>query len=169
MQSAFLVPHGVSIRRPARRTRQPSCCAASPRKDGQSPAAAGGRAIRQGASELHESWRVYEKEGNVCVICLGTGKCKCLYCFGDGVVYVGPEKRRDETTCPQCEGRTRETCPRCHGSGIRPSTRMNPLTGQLEPNRTNKEVREGVSKTSSGADEAHVITEDKEHAANASL
>lgn len=170
MQTAFLAPLASPLRRPARRTLPPSCCATGPRTDSQSPAAAGGRAVQRGASELHESWRVYEKDGNACVICLGTGKCKCLYCFGDGVVFVGPERRRDETTCPQCEGRACETCPRCHGSGVRPSTRMDPLTGNLGPNRTNKEVREGVPKPSSEtaeAHEAHVMAEGQESAAGA--
>lgn len=168
MQPAFLAPFAAPLRRPARRTQAPSCCATGPRTDGQSPAAAGGRSVQQSASELHESWRVYEKDGNACVICSGTGKCKCLYCFGDGVVFIGPERRRDETTCPQCEGRACETCPRCRGSGIRPSTRMDPLTGDLVPNRTNKEVREGVDKpvaNAGGASEAPVGVEGKEESA----
>jgi hypothetical protein len=94
--------------------------------------------------ELHPSWGVYERAGNQCVICDGTGRCKCLYCFGDGVVFIGPEKERDGIVCPQCLGKTAEPCARCAGTGVRPSTRFDPRTMKEVANRTNQDVIDGV-------------------------
>jgi hypothetical protein len=95
-------------------------------------------------SSIDESWRVYEREGNPCVICDGTGRTKCLYCFGDGVVYIGTSRDRDGVPCPQCAGLSEEVCPRCHGSGVRPATRIDPLTLEVVPNRTNADVVRGT-------------------------
>jgi hypothetical protein len=95
--------------------------------------------------ELHPSWGVYERPGNQCVICDGMGKCKCLYCFGDGVVFVGPQKDRDGVVCPQCMGATAETCARCAGTGVRPNTRLDPRTMKQVANRTNQDVLDGVN------------------------
>lgn len=44
---------------------------------------------------------------------------------------------------------------------------MDPLTGKLGPNRTNKEVREGVPKPSPEAPEPPVMAEGKESATGA--
>lgn len=101
-----------------------------------------------GEGGLHPSWRVYEQgSGDCCVICAGTGECKCLFCFGDGVVIIGPEKERDTVACSQCGGRSMEVCVRCAGSGKRPTTRivLDETEGSTrcwrEPNVTNAEVR----------------------------
>lgn len=100
-----------------------------------------GRVSSLGAGD--DSWRIYEQEGNPCVICLGTGKCKCLHCFGDGVVYIGPNRERDEVTCPQCDGRQADICPRCRGTGVRPSTRLDFDTLTMVPNCTNEDISLG--------------------------
>lgn len=151
--------HSASSRRP-----QPACCAAPSSKSGPlSPAAAtpvedAGRKSAGAAGD--DSWRIYEQAGNPCVVCLGTGKCKCLYCFGDGVVFIGPSRERDEETCPQCAGRKLEECPRCRGSGVRPSTRIDIATMKQVRNFTNEEISNGVTEPVAQASEpAAQVTE----------
>lgn len=89
---------------------------------------------------LHPSWSIYSQPGNPCVICSGGGVVKCLYCFGEGVIRVGPEVARDTRDCPQCRGSGSSTCIRCDGSGIRPDTREDPITGEILRNFTNEEI-----------------------------
>jgi hypothetical protein len=121
-----------------------------PDRRGKSPAADGrefssvSNRSGLGPDGIHESWRVYEREGNPCVICDGTGENKCLYCFGDGVVYIGAGGERDRVDCPQCGGQRVEVCPRCKGSGVRPSTRIDLVTLKVGPNRTNRDVIDGT-------------------------
>lgn len=88
----------------------------------------------------HPSWRIYEREGNQCVVCDGKGQSKCMQCYGDGVVYIGPDRQRDELICPQCGGAKLEQCARCLGTGVRPSTRIDLDTYEVVPNRTNWDV-----------------------------
>lgn len=91
--------------------------------------------------EIDDSWRIYSKPGNPCVLCLGKGAVKCMYCFGEGTIRIGPEDGRDTVVCPQCKKRGSETCIRCDGTGIRPSTRVDAVTGKTYRNLTNEEVR----------------------------
>lgn len=93
-----------------------------------------------GDNILHDSWRIYSKPGNLCVICFGKGYSQCLFCYGKGTVRIGPEEKRDTVSCPQCGGTKQEYCRRCKGSGIRPSFRY--VSGSAEPvrNLTNEEV-----------------------------
>lgn len=106
--------------------------------------AAGVNATTKGGMQsddvMHESWTVYTKPGNLCVICFGKGKSPCMFCSGKGTVRIGPEDVRDTVKCPQCKGETTEMCRRCEGSGIRPSFRY--VEGSDEPvrNLTNEEV-----------------------------
>lgn len=90
------------------------------------------------------SWSIYEQEGNKCVICLGTGYDKCLFCFGKGTVQIGPEPGRDTETCPMCQGETKLQCMRCEGSGVRPSTCYDVKTGTYVRNWTNAEIASGL-------------------------
>eukprot|EP00177_Eucheuma_denticulatum_P002131 GFKZ01003805.1.p1 GENE.GFKZ01003805.1~~GFKZ01003805.1.p1 ORF type:complete len:177 (+),score=9.50 GFKZ01003805.1:179-709(+) len=94
--------------------------------------------------DIHPSWRVYSKPGNLCVLCAGEGHVKCLYCYGEGVVRIGPEDARDTIECPQCKGTGYETCIRCDGTGIRPATRYDVLTEKTVRNLTNEEVSAGI-------------------------
>lgn len=114
--------------------------------------------------ELHESWRVYSSGGNKCVICLGKGETRCLYCYGDTSVKIGPDAKRDTITCPQCKGRGSEICRRCEGSGIRPSTRFDVDKWEYVANVTNDDICNGptwaeVEKTRSAAAEHEGQTE----------
>lgn len=90
---------------------------------------------------MHDSWRIYSKPGNLCVICFGKGHSKCLYCFGRGTIRVGPEAARDTLTCPQCNGTAEEFCIRCDGTGIRPNFRYVVDSDDPVRNLTNEEVR----------------------------
>lgn len=110
--------------------------------------------------EIDDSWRIYSKPGNLCVLCLGKGEVKCLFCFGDGKIRIGPEDGRDTIECPQCNNTGRETCLRCDGTGIRPSTRLDPVTGKTYRNLTNEEVRT----TKQRAAKAQAEAEEKESA-----
>lgn len=94
-------------------------------------------------SELHDSWRVYD-QGESCVVCLGKGETKCLYCYGTGVVIIGPEKGRDTQTCTHCNGKKVETCCRCEGTGIRPSTKYDFEAQKQVPNKRNADFRMGT-------------------------
>lgn len=107
------------------------------------------------ANPLHSSWYIYEQPGNPCVVCCGRGVNKCLYCYGDGYLLIGPDQVRDRQECPVCAGRKSDTCRRCQGSGVRPSTSMN-AAGEEEPNMTNAEVcaaaaAEGAAYLATGA------------------
>lgn len=94
---------------------------------------------------IHPSWRVYSTPGNLCVLCAGEGHVKCLYCYGEGVIRIGPEDARDTIECPQCKGTGFETCIRCDGTGIRPATRYDVLSGKTVRNLTNEEVCAGIT------------------------
>lgn len=90
-------------------------------------------------NELHPSWYIYEQPGNPCVVCCGRGENKCLYCYGDGYLLIGPDEVRDRQECPICAGRKTDMCRRCQGSGVRPSVSIN-AAGEEVPNMTNAEV-----------------------------
>lgn len=75
------------------------------------------------------------------MVCIGRGRTKCLFCYGRGVVIIGPEKERDTITCPQCNGEKAEVCPRCRGSGKRPRSRFDVIANKEVPNLTNEDVR----------------------------
>lgn len=94
---------------------------------------------------IHDSWKIYSKFGNKCVVCYGRGYNECLYCYGKGTIRIGPDVKRDTVTCPICGGTGREMCMRCEGTGIRPSFRyvLNKEGGlDVIKNLTNAEVCE---------------------------
>lgn len=98
------------------------------------------RADGDGGNSLHPSWRVYSQPGNPCVLCRGEGHVKCLYCYGEGIVRIGPEPARDTLACPQCKGAAIASCVRCEGTGVRPRTRIDVLTGETLANPTNAQL-----------------------------
>lgn len=112
---------------------------------------------------LHDSWRVYSKPGNLCVICFGKGSSRCLFCYGRGTVRIGPEEGRDTVPCPQCDGTKLEFCRRCNGSGIRPSFRYIP--GSLKPvrNLTNEEVCKLPTQAEIEAKDAEQVQQQEQH------
>ncbi len=99
---------------------------------------------RSGKDELHESWDLYSRD-DCCVVCLGRGESGCLYCFGDGVVSIGPDEHRDSIMCPQCNGSKICECARCSGTGKRPLTRYDVLLGKEVRNVTNAELRAPIT------------------------
>lgn len=92
-------------------------------------------------ARVHDSWKVYEKPGNLCVLCNGKGDTRCLFCFGEGSIKIGPETARDSLTCTECHGSGIEECIRCEGSGKRPSMRYDVKSEKFVPNMTNEQVR----------------------------
>jgi len=98
---------------------------------------------------LHESWYVYYEEGNKCVVCRGEGTETCSYCYGEGYVVIGANQETDRAVCPLCEGAKANICMRCNGSGVRPSTRYNAETDEVERNPTNAEILANARKDQS--------------------
>jgi len=94
---------------------------------------------RDEESVLHRSWYIYEQPGNPCVVCSGQGANKCLHCYGNGYLLIGPDAERDREECAMCKGTKKDMCRRCLGSGVRPSTSWNEA-GEEVPNLTNEQV-----------------------------
>jgi len=123
-------------------------------------------------SGLHGSWYMYEQPGNACVVCDGQGAVKCLHCFGNGYLLLGPDAERDRQECRVCDGTKTDLCRRCLGSGVRPSTRWNEA-GEVVPNLTNEQVcalaaEEGAAYLASGGSvelEAEVVKANAEYGA----
>lgn len=101
------------------------------------------RRQHQNENELHESWRIYSSGGNKCVICSGKGVTRCLFCYGETTIKIGPDIKRDTIQCPQCAGKGHELCRRCDGSGIRPATRFDVNLWKEVPNVTNEDICNG--------------------------
>lgn len=116
------------------------------------------------SAQIHDSWRVYSRPGNLCVVCGGKGETRCLYCYGEGTVRIGPETGRDTLDCPHCYGAGVEVCVRCEGSGKRPATRYDVDTKQIVANLTNQQVNQMDIPTDPNQDPP--VTADPEPAAN---
>lgn len=141
MASAFASAIPLTVRLP-----QPAVCREPPRRFGASNTRSSLLPTEDSDVDdqsIDTSWRMYTRPGNVCVLCNGHGNVKCLYCFGEGVIRIGPDPVRDSIKCPQCNGTGLETCARCEGTGIRPTTRVDVLSGETVRNLTNEEVCEG--------------------------
>ncbi|KAA8492677.1 Protein SPA, chloroplastic [Porphyridium purpureum] len=114
--------------------------------------------------DVHESWYIYQQPGNKCVVCLGQGEERCLYCYGAGSVVIGTSAERDTKICQMCEGAGKNTCIRCEGSGVRPDWRWADDGVGKVPNKTNADVcKEMVFDLSK-----YQITKEKKPAASAS-
>lgn len=116
------------------------------------------------SAQIHHSWRVYSRPGNLCVVCGGKGETRCLYCYGEGTVRIGPETGRDTLDCPHCAGAGVEICIRCEGSGKRPTTRYDTETKQIVANITNQQVNQMDLPSDPNQDEP--VPADPEPAAN---
>jgi len=91
-------------------------------------------------SKVHPSWFIYQRPGNLCVICYGEGHEKCLYCYGKGQIVVGTNPERDTKECPLCDGKGSSECNRCEGTGKRPDWRYDIQLRKRVPNKTNADV-----------------------------
>eukprot|EP00184_Porphyridium_aerugineum_P005522 CAMPEP_0184693664 /NCGR_PEP_ID=MMETSP0313-20130426/1837_1 /TAXON_ID=2792 /ORGANISM="Porphyridium aerugineum, Strain SAG 1380-2" /LENGTH=214 /DNA_ID=CAMNT_0027151801 /DNA_START=99 /DNA_END=743 /DNA_ORIENTATION=+ len=89
---------------------------------------------------VHPSWYIYQKPGNLCVICYGEGYEKCMFCYGKGHVVIGTSLERDTKPCPVCSGATKNLCTRCQGTGKRPDWIYSDDFKTKIPNKTNADV-----------------------------